>query len=142
MRALVTAMTDSLRTRLAAGFVRTPEYPADAADRRVVTVAGLELPLRATVAIIVATLAILFDYSRTFIPDPIQDIGRAAPALRYQALERVVLFGIVPLLVVLFAFRDQPGRYGLRLGDWRRGASLIALGCAVMTPIVLVLVST
>jgi membrane protease YdiL (CAAX protease family) len=137
----VTAVTDSLRTRLVAGFVRSPEYPADASDRRVVTVAGLELPLRATIAIVVATMAILFDYSRTFIPEPVQDLGRAAPALRYQALERVVLFGIVPLLVVLFAFRDRPARYGLRLGDWRRGASLVLLGCAVMTPLVLALVT-
>jgi membrane protease YdiL (CAAX protease family) len=135
----VTAATETLRARLVAAFVRAPEYPADAGDRRTITIAGLDLPLRASVAIAVATIAILFDYSRTFIPDPIQDLGRAAPALRYQAVERVVLFGLVPVAVVLLGFRDRPSRYGLTLGSWRWGLSLAVIGCALMTPLILAL---
>ncbi len=100
------------------------------------SVAGLELPVRATVAISVATMVLLFDFSRTFIPEPVQDLYRAPEAIRYQALERVVLFGLVPLLCVVFAFRDDPARYGLRLGDWRWGAPLTVLGCLAMTPVV------
>ena len=141
MRPPMTAAADTIVRRLVADFARAPEYPADAADRRIVRIAGLDLPLRATVAIVVVTMAILLDYSRTFIPHSVQDIGRLAPALRYQALERFVLFGIVPLVIVLVAFRDSPARYGLRLGDWRRGVALIAVGCAVMAPVVLVLVT-
>jgi membrane protease YdiL (CAAX protease family) len=136
--AVVTAAAGTLRARLVAAFVRAG-YAADAADRRTITIAGLELPLRASVAIAVVTMALLFDYSRTFIPDSIQDLGRAAPALRYQAIERVVLFGLVPFAVVLLAFRDRPARYGLTLGDWRWGLALAAIGCAVMTPLVLAL---
>jgi membrane protease YdiL (CAAX protease family) len=34
------------------------------------------------------------------------------------------------------AFRDRPSRYGLTVGDWRWGAALVLIGCAVMTPIV------
>ena len=45
----------------------------------------------------------------------------------------------MPLLIVLVGFRDKPARYGLRLGDWRWGLGLGVAGCAVMTPIVLVL---
>ena len=135
----MTALADTLRARLVDGFVRAPAYPADAADRRTITIAGLELPLRASVAIAVVTMVLLFDYSRTFIPDPIQDLGRAAPALRYQALERVVLFGLVPLAVLVLAFRDRPSRYGLTPGDWRWGLALTLGGCALMTPLVLVL---
>jgi membrane protease YdiL (CAAX protease family) len=135
----VTAAADTLRARLAAAFVRAPDYPADAADRRTITIAGLELPLRASAAIAVVTMALLLDYSRTFIPDPIQDLGRAAPALRYQAIERVVLFGLVPLTVVFLVFRDRPARYGVTLGAWRWGLGLAALGCAIMTPLILAL---
>jgi membrane protease YdiL (CAAX protease family) len=94
------------------------------------------MPWRVTVAITVTTLALLFDFSRTFIPEHIQDLGRLPEAIRYQALERVVVFGLVPLLVVVAVFRDRPAAYGVRLGDWRWGASLALLGCAVMTPIV------
>ena len=48
-----------------------------------------------------------------------------------------MLFGLVPLLVVLLGFRDRPSRYGLTLGDWRWGVGLMVVGCVVMTPIVL-----
>jgi membrane protease YdiL (CAAX protease family) len=131
----VTAAVETLRARLVA-VARAPEYPADAADRRTIMIAGLELPLRASVAIAVATMVLLFDYSRTFIPDPIQDLGRAAAALRYQAVERVVIFGLVPLAVIVLGFRDRPWRYGLTLGDWRWGLGLALAGSALMTPII------
>lgn len=121
----------------AAALFDGPPYPPSAADLRTVRIAGLEMPLRASVAITVATFALLFDFSRTFIPESIQDLGRAPEAIRFQALERVVVFGLVPLLVVVFGFRDRPSNYGLRLGEWRLGLRLALAGAAVMTPIVL-----
>ena len=123
--------------RLAASFTAGPEYPPSDADRRTVRVLGLDLPLRASTAIVVMTLVVLFDFSRTFIPAEIQALGRAAEAIRYQALERVVLFGLVPGLVVLVAFRDRLANYGLGIGDWRWGLGLAIAGGALMTPIVL-----
>jgi len=111
-------------------------YPHAPADLRTVRIAGLEMPWRATVAITVTTLALLLDFSRTFIPEHIQDLGRLPEAIRFQALERVVVFGLVPLLVVLAVFRDRPSAYGLQIGDWRWGASLAVVGCVVMTPVV------
>ncbi len=114
-----------------------PLYPATDADRRTITLVGLELPIRATVAIAVITFALLFDFSRTFIPADVASLGRAPEATRIYAIERLVLFGIVPLLVVLIGFRDRPSRYGLTIGDWRWGLGLMLAGCALMTPIVL-----
>lgn len=127
--------------RLYEGFVAGPQYPPEPADLRTVSVFGVELPVRASVAIVVATLAILFDYSRTFIPESIRELGLAADGLRYQSIERLVLFLLVPLAIVVFGFRDNPGRYGLRLGDWRWGLGLIAVGIALMTPVVIFLAS-
>ena len=57
--------------------------------------------------------------------------------MRIQAIERVVLFGLIPLLVVLLGFRDRPSRYGLTLGEWRWGLGLTVVGCVAMTPVVL-----
>lgn len=114
-----------------------PTYAASEADRRAVSVVGLELPRRATVAIAVVVFVLLFDYSRTFIPVDLRDGGRSPEVAFATALERVVLFGLVPLAVVLFGFRDRPGRYGLTLGEWRWGLGLMLAGCAVMTPVVL-----
>ena len=98
---------------------------------------GLRLQWRATVAIAVVTLVLLVDFSRTFLPDELISLGRTPVALRMVAIERAVLFGLVPLGVVIFAFRDRPGRYGVTLGEWRAGSALMLVGCAVMTPIVL-----
>lgn len=122
--------------RLARRFTAGPAYPATDGDRQTVRLFGLDLPLRASTAILVMTLVVLFDFTRTGIPQEVQALGRAAGALRYQALERVILFGLVPGLVVLLAFRDRLGNYGLGLGDWRWGLGLVAIGCAIMTPII------
>jgi membrane protease YdiL (CAAX protease family) len=123
--------------RFWAGLTAGPSYPATDADRRTIDVAGLRLPLRATVATAIVTFALLFDYSRTFIPDDVVALGRTPDAMRANALERVVLFGIVPLLVVVIGFRDRPSRYGVTPGDWRWGIGLMLVGCIAMTPIVL-----
>ncbi len=117
---------------LAAG----PGYPADAADRRSVRIAGLVLPLRALIAIVVVTLVVLFDYTRAFIPGDVQALGRAPEAMRFQSLERLLLFGALPLLIVVWGFRDRPSHYGVRLGDWRVGLPLALVGCVAMTPVV------
>ena len=132
----MTAPGAALGRRLRAGFAAGPAYAETAAERRTVTILGLVLPLRATTAVLVVTLVVLFDYTRTAIPQDVQALGRAASAIRYQALERVVLFGLVPALVVLFAFRDRLTNYGWGLGDWRWGIGLAAAGCALMTPVI------
>ena len=127
-------------TAIARGWIALttgPDYPATEADRRVVSVAGLGLPVRATIAIAVVVFVILFDYSRSFMPEAITAMGRSPDAMRATAWGRVVLFGLVPLAVVVLGFRDRPGRYGLTLGDWRWGAALMLAGCVVMTPVVL-----
>jgi membrane protease YdiL (CAAX protease family) len=38
-----------------------------------------------------------------------------------------ILFGIVPLTVVSWGFREKPADYGLGLGNWRRGLALVSL---------------
>ena len=113
----------------------------DPADLRTIDLFGLALPVRASVAVAVVTFALLFDYSRTFIPDDLSILGTPLDRTLAISLERLVLFGLIPLGVVVLGFRDRPGRYGLTLGEWRWGAALTVLGCLVMTPIVLWFVS-
>lgn len=116
---------------------QTPAYTPSAADQRTFVVAGLELPFRATVAISVVVFAVIFDFSRTFIPDALVAYDRNPGIQRLMAIDRIVLYAIVPLLVVVFGFRDRAARYGVSVGDWRVGLPLTVVGCAVMTPIVL-----
>jgi membrane protease YdiL (CAAX protease family) len=115
-----------------------PGYPPDDADLRTIRVAGLELPVRATVVVIAVILLVIFDFQRTLIPDELLRYDRNPEEQRMQAFSRLLLFLVVPLAIVIGGFRDRPFRYGLQLGDWRWGLGLAVVGCAVMTPIVLV----
>jgi len=115
-----------------------PSYPPDERDLRTVRIAGLELPVRSTVVMVAVILLVIFDFQRTLLPDQLLRYDRNPEEQRMQAFSRLFLFLVVPLAIVLFGFRDRPDRYGLRFGDWRWGLGLAVVGCAVMTPIVIV----
>ena len=111
-----------------------PEYPPSDADLRSSTVFGLELPRRATVAVLAATALIVLDQTRALLPYlPAGGFAGLAPL----TVQRFLLFLVAPLAIVLVGFRDDPRRYALRLGSWRWGAGLLLAGLAVMTPIIL-----
>jgi membrane protease YdiL (CAAX protease family) len=114
-----------------------PEDVADDADRRTIDLVGLRLPVRASIAVAVAISVLLLDFSRILLPANVVALGRSLDGLRDVALERFVLFAVVPLLVVLLGFRDRPARYGLTLGDRAAGVALLLVGVAAMTPVVL-----
>ncbi len=118
-------------------FSAGPDYPPAPADLRSFRLLGLELPRRSTVVIAIMVFAVILDFSRTFIPDELIAYDRNPGMQRLQAIDRAILFGLVPLAVIVFAFREPVARYGVRLGDWRWGLGLTLAGCAVMTPIVL-----
>lgn len=127
----------SIGDRLWTGLAAAPPYAPSAADLRTVTIAGLELPVRASLAIAVVFFAVMLDYHGTFLPAESLGAARDPVTMRVVALARVVLYGAVPLLVVVLLFRDRPGRYGLAIGEWRWGIPLALAGCAAMTPITL-----
>jgi membrane protease YdiL (CAAX protease family) len=114
-------------------------YPADAGDRRDVRILGLDLPVRSTIALLLVTVVVLLDYARTLVPADLRQLGRSGDGPRAVGIEELVLYGLVPLVIVAFGFRDRPARYGLQLGDWRWGLGLLLAGLAIMTPIILLL---
>jgi hypothetical protein len=121
-------------------FEAAPAYlRPDAADLRTFRLAGLELPVRSTVVVVATILLVIFDFQRTLIPDELLRYDRNPGEQRLQAFSRLFLYFVVPLAIVVLGFRDRPSRYGLRLGDWRWGLGLALVGCAVMTPIILLL---
>ena len=54
-----------------------------------------------------------------------------------KLLTRTILYLLIPLLIVLFLFRESPARYGLHPGDWRAGLVLTAIGWAGAAVVVL-----
>ena len=119
---------------LLGGLIGSPSYAPEPGDLTTVNVLGLRLPLRATVIIAVVTFVLILDQQYDFLHRDIP-FGRDAQAMRAQAWERVVLFGLIPLLAVL-GLRDDPRRYGLRIGDWRRGIAWTVIACATMALVI------
>jgi membrane protease YdiL (CAAX protease family) len=116
-----------------------PDYPPDAGDRADVQLLGLTFPVRASIAILAMTAIVVADELQLLVP--VEPAGGYAFGLRAHNVERFVLFLLAPLAIVVVGFGDRPARYGLRLGDWRWGAGLLAAGLIVMTPIILGLAS-
>jgi membrane protease YdiL (CAAX protease family) len=129
-----------LRERLRILYARAtsgPSYPPDDGDLADVRLFGIDFPARASLAVLAATALIVADQLGLLLPaDTGADIGGVLGA--YPA-QRLVLFLVVPLAIVVLGFGDSPSRYALGIGDWRSGAGLLVAGLAVMTPIILAL---
>jgi membrane protease YdiL (CAAX protease family) len=130
-------MDASVVSQAWARLVTPPDDAVTGADRRTLEVVGLELPVRASIAVAVTTLLLLIDFSRLLVPPEFRDLGHTPPGARAIALERVIVWFVVPLAIIVLGFRDSPRRYGLTAGDAPAGAILAVVGCALLTPVVL-----
>jgi membrane protease YdiL (CAAX protease family) len=57
-------------------------------------------------------------------------------ALRGTAYDGTVYYLLIPLLIILFGYRESPRAYGLTLGDWRQGLKLTLLVVGAALPLV------
>ena len=131
----------TLPRRLFDRAVAGPDYLPDARDLADIRLFGLAFPRRATVAVLAVTALIVADQTRLLMPGgPVGAEGFLG--ISPVALTRFQLFLVIPLAIILLAFRDDPRRYGLRLGEWRWGLGLLLAGLVVMTPIILALATT
>src|SRR6266566_703755 len=81
-------MSRRASTRLGAAFIGTPSYPPEPADLATFRLLGLELPIRATAAIVVMVVVMLIDFHRDFLPDAVvfsRDAAAVRPARRGPA---------------------------------------------------------
>jgi membrane protease YdiL (CAAX protease family) len=78
---------------------------------------------------IVSTTLILVDFyirlTDTWLPTP-----------WWKYVDRTILYLIIPLLVILVVFRENPARYGFGLGDWRAGLILTGLAALLLIPVI------
>ena len=52
-----------------------------------------------------------------------------------KVYDRLLLYLVIPLLVILLLFRENPARYGFTLGDWKIGLLLTGLGILLIAPV-------
>lgn len=85
----------------------------------------LRFDWKVTVVTIVSTLLLTVDHYYMFTA--------------YKHWDRFILYLVIPLLLTLFLFRENPARYGFSFGDWKLGLTYTILGILFMAPILYVL---
>jgi membrane protease YdiL (CAAX protease family) len=78
----------------------------------------LRMDWQVVTAIVVSTLTMAVDHYHRLFP--------------YKSCDRLLLYLGVPLVVILFVFRQSPARYGFQLGDWKAGLAFTVVGCGGM----------
>jgi membrane protease YdiL (CAAX protease family) len=74
----------------------------------------LRMDWKVVTAIVVSTLAIIVEHHHTIFG--------------HEPYDRLLIYLGVPMLVILLLYRESPARYGFRLGDWKAGLVLTAVG--------------
>jgi membrane protease YdiL (CAAX protease family) len=87
--------------------------------RKRMTIAGIDFDLKLTLIIIMGTIIPMVDYYNHRITGT-------------KAYDRIILYFIIPLAVILLLFRDRPADYGFQLGNWRVGLMWTVIGCVGM----------
>lgn len=54
----------------------------------------------------------------------------------YKYWDRVILYLVIPLIIILFIFRESPKEFGFSFGDWKAGLLLTAFGILIMAPVI------
>jgi len=123
----------TLRARLVDLLVGDPPTsPAVARDRVELNLLGLRVPALATAFLILSCALLMLDRNYDVLPR----FGPLDPrSLRNQGIERLVLFGLLPLGLLL-GLREDPRRYGLGRGDVRRAVILGGIATLVTVPFI------
>lgn len=126
----------TFRARLAELLVgNAPTSVPSARDRVELNLLGLRVPALAAAFLFLSCALLMLDRNYDVLPR----FGPLDPrSLRNQGIERLVLFGLVPLGILL-ALREDPRRYGLGRGDVRRAVALGGLAILVTVPVIAVI---
>jgi membrane protease YdiL (CAAX protease family) len=74
--------------------------------------------VRAAIILISSTLLLIIRYHHTILGD--------------ETISSFVFYCLIPLGIIVFILREDPRDFGLRVGNWKKGALFSLLGIAVM----------
>ena len=86
----------------------------------------LQFDRKITIITVVSTLLVIVDYYHEFIPN--------------LNLDGMILYFMVPMIFILFVFRESPKDYGFQLGDWKAGLTITLGSLVILLPILWFLV--
>jgi membrane protease YdiL (CAAX protease family) len=96
----------------------------------------LRLDWKIAVLVVVSTLLIMFDsYHAQLAPWAKWFPGWKENGLSTKIIDRTLLYFVVPMFIVLVVFKQKPGEFGFKFGDWKVGIILTLGGILLITPI-------
>lgn len=84
-----------------------------------ITIGGVEFDLKLSFLIIYSTVVPMLDYYNHSITGT-------------KAYDRLLLYFVIPMLIIIFVLRMSPRDFGFQLGNWRVGLLWTVVGCAGM----------
>lgn len=103
-------------------------------EQATINLFGLHLPWKAALAVILTTTLVLTDYY--FYPlNALRPPASYRDILLNKALERTVIYLLIPLFTILVIYREKPADYGFTVGDWRPGLKWTLIAWAIAAPI-------
>jgi membrane protease YdiL (CAAX protease family) len=109
-----------MQTDSIAGHPASESAPADH-PTRTWRIWGVDFDARIVQIVSITTVILILAFNNRFVE---------------VTYDRFGLEFIIPLAIVLLVWREDPRRYGLRLGDWRLGLPIVVLGIAAMAVII------
>ncbi len=96
----------------------------------------LHLDWKIAVLVVVSTLLLMLDfYHPQLAPWTKWFSGWEHTGLSTKVIDRTLLYFVVPLLIILFVFRQKPAEFGLTFGDWKAGIVITLGGIILIAPI-------
>jgi uncharacterized protein len=96
----------------------------------------LQFDWKITVLVVVSTLLLLLDFYHPQLAPWTKWIPCwKNTGLPTKMIDRTILYFIVPLLIVIFVFRQKPAEFGFTLGNWKVGIILTFGGILLTAPV-------
>lgn len=70
---------------------------------------------------IVSTLLLIVDAYQKLTPN--------------KGIDRIILYLLIPLFIILIVFRENPAVYGFAFGDWKAGLALTGIAILLIAPV-------
>jgi CAAX protease family protein len=96
----------------------------------------LQLDWKIAVLTILSTLLLIVDYYHyPLLPLAKWFPGWEAAGFLIKGLDRTFLYFLIPMLIILVVFRDNPKNYGFTLGDWKVGIVITLVAIILLAPV-------
>ncbi|MFH1907117.1 MAG: CPBP family intramembrane glutamic endopeptidase [Chloroflexota bacterium] len=89
---------------------------------------NLKFDWKIVIITVLSTLLLMVDYYYRLTP---KEWG----IVEWKAVDRTILYLLIPLFIILVIFRQKPRDFGFTMGDWRAGIPLTILAIILIAPV-------